>query len=115
MSFKDALQLCWRLNVQYLWIDALCIIQDDSEDWQKEAALMGDVYRNGICNVGVHAAADKPVDLYSVRDPQHVSVATWHVVRSDFDQRYGETCFGGQTMHHLIVLVRILRIPLPRT
>jgi hypothetical protein len=32
-TFKDAIQATRRLGLQYLWIDSLCIIQDDVEDW----------------------------------------------------------------------------------
>ncbi|KAL0263026.1 hypothetical protein SLS55_002001 [Diplodia seriata] len=33
-------------SVRYLWIDALCIVQDDRRDWEREAARMAAVYRN---------------------------------------------------------------------
>jgi hypothetical protein len=42
--FRDAIALTWSLGFRYLWIDALCIIQDDSLDWQLESARMGDIY-----------------------------------------------------------------------
>lgn len=34
------------LGVRYLWIDSLCIVQDDAEDWAREAGQMAKVYRN---------------------------------------------------------------------
>lgn len=33
---RDAIQVCRSLSVQYLWIDSLCIIQDDITDWERE-------------------------------------------------------------------------------
>ena len=33
-TFKDALATCRELGIQYLWIDSLCIIQDDKGDWE---------------------------------------------------------------------------------
>jgi len=33
-----------ELGVRYLWVDTLCVIQDDLDDWNREAALMADVY-----------------------------------------------------------------------
>jgi len=45
-NFVDAAIVCARLGIQYLWIDSLCIIQDDTEDWEHEATLMHLVYRH---------------------------------------------------------------------
>jgi hypothetical protein len=41
-TFRDAIFLSHRFGVQYLWIDSLCILQDSKEDWETEAAKMGD-------------------------------------------------------------------------
>lgn len=43
-TVQNAIQLARALGFRYLWIDALCIVQDDSEEWAKEAASMGSVY-----------------------------------------------------------------------
>ena len=45
-TFRDSVTLTERLGLRYLWIDSLCIIQDDAEDWAREAARMAGVYRN---------------------------------------------------------------------
>jgi hypothetical protein len=44
-NFRDAMVVCRRLGIDYIWIDSLCIIQDDPEDWKRQAALMHRVYR----------------------------------------------------------------------
>jgi hypothetical protein len=44
ITFRDAFDLSNRLGISYLWIDSLCIIQDDDEDWQRESSSMGLVY-----------------------------------------------------------------------
>lgn len=41
---KDAILVCRALGIQYLWIDALCILQGESKDWDKESEMMGKVY-----------------------------------------------------------------------
>lgn len=33
-----------HLGIQYIWVDALCIIQDDGQDWEKESRKMATVY-----------------------------------------------------------------------
>lgn len=45
-TFRDAVVVTRSLGIRYLWIDALCIVQDDSEDWAKESAVMGRIYTN---------------------------------------------------------------------
>ena len=43
-TLRDAILVTRSLKMQYLWIDALCIMQDSAEDWAVEAARMSDVY-----------------------------------------------------------------------
>lgn len=43
-TFKDAIVITRRLGLKYIWIDSLCIIQDDSRDWEIEAAQMASIY-----------------------------------------------------------------------
>ncbi|KAF2843759.1 hypothetical protein M501DRAFT_985852 [Patellaria atrata CBS 101060] len=44
-TFQDATR---GLGLRYLWIDSLCIIQDDSMDWQLESVQMASIYRNAF-------------------------------------------------------------------
>jgi hypothetical protein len=43
-TIKDAVTITRALGIQYLWVDALCIIQDSQEDWEAESKKMADVY-----------------------------------------------------------------------
>lgn len=43
-NFQDAIEIVRALGLRYLWIDALCIIQDSASDWEAEAARMQEVY-----------------------------------------------------------------------
>ncbi|KAL9616775.1 MAG: hypothetical protein Q9160_008400 [Pyrenula sp. 1 TL-2023] len=75
-TFKDAIYFTNQLGFEYLWIDSLCIIQDDEDDWLKESALMGEVYRNGACNLAASAAATGISEgLFADRDPSVLSAA----------------------------------------
>ncbi|KAK5656008.1 hypothetical protein OQA88_5146 [Cercophora sp. LCS_1] len=53
----DAIEITKALGYQYLWIDAICIIQDDDEDWAGESANMGTIYRDSALTI---AAAQSP-------------------------------------------------------
>jgi hypothetical protein len=50
-TLKDAMKLTRDLGYDYLWIDALCILQDDSTDWQKQSSQMGLIYRNSCVTI----------------------------------------------------------------
>jgi hypothetical protein len=43
-TLQDAISLTRALGLSYLWIDTLCILQDDAADLEKECALMEKVY-----------------------------------------------------------------------
>ncbi|ETN42208.1 uncharacterized protein HMPREF1541_04149 [Cyphellophora europaea CBS 101466] len=45
-TFRDAITITRRLGLKYIWIDALCIIQDDAADWAAEASRMSSIYEN---------------------------------------------------------------------
>lgn len=57
--FQDAIRIAWALKIQYLWIDALCIIQKDKEDWDAESKLMAEVYR-GSCLTIAAISSENP-------------------------------------------------------
>jgi len=48
---RDAIKLCRHLKIPYLWIDALCIIQDDEDDWIRESSRMCDVYSSSTLTI----------------------------------------------------------------
>ena len=66
-TFREAMEMTMRLGIRYIWIDSLCIIQKSSEDWARESKLMGDVYRNALCNIGANKARDGNDGLFSER------------------------------------------------
>ena len=50
-SFQDAISITRAIHVEYLWIDSLCIIQDDSEDWKAESVKMAEVYSGAYLTI----------------------------------------------------------------
>jgi hypothetical protein len=59
MTFRDAVQVCRAVGLKFLWIDSLCIIQDQAhhEDWTKEAPKMGHTYGNSMLTIAASDAA----------------------------------------------------------
>ncbi|GAB1314570.1 hypothetical protein MFIFM68171_04780 [Madurella fahalii] len=44
LTFRDAIRITRELGIRYLWIDALCIIQDSAEEWAQESVKMMSLY-----------------------------------------------------------------------
>jgi hypothetical protein len=57
-TFRDAVTITRGLGIRYLWIDSLCIVQDDHEDWEREAAKMAQVYSQSLVTLAASGASD---------------------------------------------------------
>ena len=56
-TFQDAVHITRRLGIQYLWIDSLCIIQGDAEDWDRESKQMEQVYSSAYATISASCAS----------------------------------------------------------
>jgi hypothetical protein len=66
-TFRDAVFISRKLGVRYLWIDSLCIIQDSKTDWEKESAVMGDVYGRSHLTIAARGAANAEIGCFIPR------------------------------------------------
>lgn len=69
-TFREALKATIELGFHYIWIDSLCIVQDDPNDWVTEAATMGRVYANSMLNLAAVDAPDGDTGLFFRRSHQ---------------------------------------------
>jgi hypothetical protein len=69
-TFKDALFITRALGFNYIWIDSLCIIQDDPDDWRKEASKMCGVYRGSTLTLAASSAPDGSRGCLYNRSPE---------------------------------------------
>lgn len=69
-TFRDAVLFTRKLGLQYLWIDSLCIIQGDEEDWFKEGEKMGDIYRNSALTLSATTAKNSTEGFLHPRTPR---------------------------------------------
>ncbi|KAJ0115138.1 hypothetical protein J7T55_001547 [Diaporthe amygdali] len=76
---QDVIQIIRRLGIGYLWVDALCIIQNDSADWRAESSKMGDTYGSAYLTIAADAAKDTSRRLTSPRNSTLRSTRHRHI------------------------------------
>jgi hypothetical protein len=57
-TFRDAIEITRQLGIRYIWIDALCIVQDDRRDWESESAKMGAIYSASFLTIAADLSTD---------------------------------------------------------
>lgn len=55
-TVRDAVQWTRALGLSFLWIDSLCILQDNLDDWEQELSSMEEVYRNATVVIAAAAS-----------------------------------------------------------
>ncbi|KAF2731937.1 HET-domain-containing protein [Polyplosphaeria fusca] len=50
-TFQDAITFTRQLNIRFTWIDSLCIIQGDEQDWNEQAPKMPSIYENSYLTI----------------------------------------------------------------
>ena len=67
-TFQDAILVTQSLGFSYIWIDSVCIIQDNVDDWRTESAKMSQVYGNSSVNIAATLAKNGSIGLFAERD-----------------------------------------------
>ena len=77
LAFQDSLIVCRRLGISYIWIDALCIIQDDGADWASEASQMARIYECAELVIGALSITGPHSSFLSkspIRSSDHITI-----------------------------------------
>ncbi|KAI0182702.1 heterokaryon incompatibility protein-domain-containing protein, partial [Xylaria flabelliformis] len=96
-TYQHALTVAHDLSFRYIWIDSLCILQDedDKQDWEEQSKLMGFIYRHAACNIAATWASDGRDGLFNTNDPfrrQH----TYITLNPNLDRRSESTSSSRQ-------------------
>lgn len=117
-TFVDAVTIARRLGLRYLWIDSLCICQDDVSDWARESSRMADVYSNAHiviaanrsddCNGGIfHGRTARPKEVFRLpggADDVHAML----LFQSDQQTSFSPTEFRGEPLRAWALQERVL-------
>jgi hypothetical protein len=86
-TIQDAIVTTRKVGVPYIWIDALCIIQDDDDDKREEIGVMDDIYKRATVTIAA-ASAERVLEGFlhlrpkpdAMRFPFYASESTQGVV-----------------------------------
>ncbi|KAK8108587.1 hypothetical protein PG984_014388 [Apiospora sp. TS-2023a] len=56
-TLSDAVALTAKIGCRWIWIDSMCIVQDDEQDWAREATKMSTVYKHALVTIIASSAA----------------------------------------------------------
>ncbi|TRX98104.1 hypothetical protein FHL15_000749 [Xylaria flabelliformis] len=68
-TIQDAITAARNLNIMFIWIDALCIVQDDADSIQMELAKMPAIYSNAAVTISAASSATCHDGFLKPRDP----------------------------------------------
>ncbi|KAE9379603.1 HET-domain-containing protein, partial [Stipitochalara longipes BDJ] len=121
-TLSDAIRVCRAIGMRYIWIDALCIIQDDPEDKAKQISQMGKIYKDATFTLMAASASsvsegflgNAKVDAPDAKLPFHIDKDSFGAVfvRSCYNNPYffdEEPIFNrAWTLQEMLLSSRIL-------
>lgn len=80
-TLSDAIKVCHEIGIRYIWIDALCIVQDDPKDKASEISQMGRTYKDATLTIMAASArsvyegflGDAKIDAPEAKLPFHLN------------------------------------------
>lgn len=70
-TISDAILLTESLAFRFLWVDALCILQDDEPDKLIHLAFMSEIYKNAVFTIVAACGKDAAAGLTGLRQDRH--------------------------------------------
>ncbi|KAI1340474.1 HET-domain-containing protein [Xylariaceae sp. FL0016] len=70
-NWVDAVHVCLKLGLKYIWVDCPCIKQHNEDDWREQSSLMHLVYRNAEVTF-IATSAESCHDGFTSRDLDRV-------------------------------------------
>jgi hypothetical protein len=67
-TIVDAITLCRKLNCRYLWVDALCLVQNDARELEQGINVMDQIYERSRLTIVAACGHDANAGLPGVRD-----------------------------------------------
>lgn len=107
-TLQDALIVTDSIGLSFIWIDALCIIQDDPDDLAREIVKMPEIYNHGVCTISASRAGSSEDGFLQphVTDPHYHGATLINVICPDgtpskinLAYRGREYVYAGEPIH----------------
>lgn len=101
-TLRDAIIVTRSLGIRYLWIDAVCILQDSRDDWESESAKMGQIYRDAVVTIIAAASYSVTAGILGPRSGKPSCNLTWRIPESETLMTRNSTVNNGSidSLHH---------------
>ncbi|RMX86973.1 hypothetical protein D0869_02700 [Hortaea werneckii] len=77
LTVTDAFAITRRLGLRYIWVDALCIVQDDEDDWNGEVGSMHEIFAGSYLTL-LAAEADSAAGGLFTQQPRDFSARAYN-------------------------------------
>ncbi|SCO34845.1 related to tol protein [Fusarium fujikuroi] len=92
-TFQDAIKVTRAIGIWFIWIDSLCIIQNDGDDWAMEASKMADVYRGSYLTLAASSSPDANGGLFlDCQTPAKAVNFSPELFPPEFEQKLPKSC-----------------------
>lgn len=78
IAFQEAALVARFLNIDFIWIDSLCIIQDDVDDWEEQAAQMGQIFEFAAITIAASLSSSPYDSLFTKRNAKYEEFELYH-------------------------------------
>ncbi|KUJ13921.1 HET-domain-containing protein, partial [Mollisia scopiformis] len=86
-TIQDAILITRGLGIQYIWIDALCIIQDSPSDWAAESVKMAEIYGGAFVTISAALGPDVHYGLTKCQVSQGLQVPRFELQKNPLYSR----------------------------
>jgi hypothetical protein len=70
-TVRDSLLIASKLNIRNIWIDALCIVQDDPDDRAVKSAKMAGIYHGSILTIAACSSSSASQGCFNSKSRSH--------------------------------------------
>ncbi|KAF2810966.1 HET-domain-containing protein [Mytilinidion resinicola] len=93
-TFVHAVKVTKAPGLRYLWIDSLCIVQNDENEWLAESQDMGTIYERAVLTLAASSAVDSTLGLFLQRDYSRIHTPSTQLSFLEKDSASGDELLG---------------------